>query len=246
MYQTQLLLEQYADWGTKKRNKIPMEKNTNPSTTTTQYQRSIQQLDDPRLFYHQGNVFVSYRNGPKFGYEQQVQNPIHFEKITQAHNDEKKKLVAYIKASEIFTICCGRNIAFLNEKNEEENHPNDNQQNTGDLHGQDDTLKALIWIDPVTVETVSLPMDRNNRCLSSIVDAHGSSHFHDSNFIAQRQRKLGSKQEKSNIHGTNGYMVPLHSTKEVSRYCSFSLSGTSSKIRLCVAWSSLYTCLFHH
>ena len=165
--QMTLMLEHDGPWGTK-RNKgeaIP-----DKSGKEGVFERSVQYFDDPRFYFHRGHLYVLYRNGPKFGYENQVQNMVHLEKTVD--NQGKIILKAFVKASETFTICCGRNIAFISEN--------------GDPRDDYPSLKALTWIDPVTVIDV---------------DPKG-------------EDKQPAKKEKSNIHGTNGYMLPLHATNE--------------------------------
>ena len=160
--------------------------------------RSTQQMDDARIFFHNGNPYVLYRNGPKFGYDKQVQNPLHFDIQTISN---QKRLVTYVKASETFTVCCGRNIALISE---ELDGPNNND------------LKALTWIDPVTIDTVNLLEKETKRRLLKEGNnfVHNSQHSDlfssiDRNLIQRKRKRL------SNIHGTNGYMIPLKSTKEL-------------------------------
>ena len=165
--QMTLMLEHDAPWGTK-RNKgeaIP-----DKSGKEGAFERSVQYFDDPRFFFHRGHLYVLYRNGPKFGYENQVQNMVHLEKTVD--DGGRTSLKAFVKARETFVVCCGRNIAFISEN--------------GDPRDDYPTLKALTWVDPVTVVDV---------------DPKG-------------EDKQPGKKEKSNIHGTNGYMLPLHATNE--------------------------------
>ena len=165
--QMTLMVEHDAPWGTnrKKGEAIP-----DKSGKEGAFERSVQYFDDPRFYFHRGHLFVLYRNGPRFGYENQVQNMVHLEKTVDKRG--KTTLKAFVKASETFVICCGRNIAFISEN--------------GDPRDDYPTLKALTWIDPVTVIDV---------------DPKG-------------EDKQPAKKEKSNIHGTNGYMLPLHATNE--------------------------------
>jgi hypothetical protein len=62
-----------------------------------------------------------------FGYNDQVQNRLHFERSSQ------EGFVAYVKASETITVCCGRNMAFFTEP------ANDT--------GSPESLKLLTWVD---------------------------------------------------------------------------------------------------
>jgi len=121
-----------APWG-ETRKKLPPK-----PTSDGGFERSIKELDDARFFFHNGSLHVLYRNGPYFGYEEQVQHPVHIE----AAGDGKFK--AYIKASEVFQVCCGRNIAFISEI------PNEKNNNK---------LMALTWVDPVSVIGIELSND---------------------------------------------------------------------------------------
>ena len=169
--QMTLLLELDAPWGTKK-NQSTAKKEENGS-----FERAKEYFDDPRFFFHKGHLMVLYRHGPKFGYENQVQNPVHLEK----REDEfgRTSLHAYIKASETFVVCCGRNIAFVSVN--------------GDAREDTPSLKALTWVDPVTVIDVEPEPPKE---------------------AEKKKKKQQQQKEKSNIHGTNGWMLPLHATNE--------------------------------
>jgi hypothetical protein len=116
--QSTLFLEQDATWGRQRPKKVH---------NSDVFVRSIQQFDDARFFFHDGYVWVLYRNGPMFGYNDQVQNRLHFERSSQ------EGFVAYVKASETITVCCGRNMAFFTEPS------NDT--------GSTESLKLLTWVD---------------------------------------------------------------------------------------------------
>ena len=60
---TVLKLELDAKWGTTRKKLLPK---TNGDGS---YQRSIVELDDARLFFHNGQLHVLYRNGPYYGYD---------------------------------------------------------------------------------------------------------------------------------------------------------------------------------
>ncbi|KAL7506604.1 hypothetical protein ACHAXN_003853 [Cyclotella atomus] len=158
--QTTLLLEQDSRYGSNKRA-LP------PSQNGTIYNRIHVEFDDPRFFFHNRQIWVLYRNGPLFGYNDQIHNPVHFE-----YNTVSGALEAHVKASETVRVCCGRNIALIS---------------------QDDKLKALTWVDPVTVVDVPLDTLHSSRRLGEASINH---------------RRLKGK-PKSHIHGTNGYMIPL-------------------------------------
>eukprot|EP00535_Pseudo-nitzschia_heimii_P004395 CAMPEP_0197189094 /NCGR_PEP_ID=MMETSP1423-20130617/19155_1 /TAXON_ID=476441 /ORGANISM="Pseudo-nitzschia heimii, Strain UNC1101" /LENGTH=460 /DNA_ID=CAMNT_0042641127 /DNA_START=171 /DNA_END=1553 /DNA_ORIENTATION=+ len=156
------------------------------------------QLDDARLFTHNGQVWVSYREGKIFGYDKQVLNKIHFDFIDSTtvgeitdveakslrtshnHNNIKnKQLTATLLSSETETLCCGRNMALIDNVHTDE-------------------LQALTWADPVTVVSVD----------TSKTDAVSSS------ATQRRLKKKGKKKKESHFHGTNGFMVHLPTTGE--------------------------------
>jgi hypothetical protein len=155
-------------------------------------------LDDARLFLYGGQVFVSYREGPGFGYEAQVLNPIHFQRSTETTS----RLSATILASETSSFCCGRNMALLNARGSK-------------------SLAALTWVDPVTVERVDTTpiasaqnkakaaprFQRRRRLTASMNKASVAARVIPK--FAARNRQLGETPRKSHIHGTNGFMVPM-------------------------------------
>jgi hypothetical protein len=108
-------------------------------------------LDDARLFTYKGQIWVSYREGKQFGYDKQVLNKLHFEftdgssdgaAVTKglrttkgSNNNNNKRIAVTLLASETETLCCGRNMALIDNVH------------TG-------KLQALTWVDPVTVVDV--------------------------------------------------------------------------------------------
>jgi len=203
--QTTLLLEKDERYGTVKRRAIQPEKNTGG-----EYVRIHQEFDDSRLFFHMGRVWVLYRNGPLFGYTDQIHNPIHFEEVkTDGSGDDDVKFIAYVKASETVWIGGGRNIALISEE------PIGKKSDKGEVEWvSNPRLKALTWVDPVTVRD-----DIDLRGVDTKLLSSGRRLLEESNGIpaavSQEHRRLGTKPNKSNIHGTNGYMVPLTSTGEL-------------------------------
>ena len=184
--ETTLLLKRDAPWGRK--HKEPDNELHMPA------------LDDARLFLHDQQIQVSYREGPGFGYETQVLNPIHFE-------FNKSKLSATLRASETTSFCCGRNMALMGHGAAA--HDN----NSEDLY-------ALTWVDPVTVirvDTTPLvqkkkpPKQKPKRRLLTDNDREGNEA--EATTHQRQRRKLKEeateKQHKSHIHGTNAFMVPL-------------------------------------
>lgn len=170
-------------------------------------------LDDARLFTYQNEIWISYREGPNFGYDKQVLHPLHLERITRSdhanggNNKPSKSLQATLKASEVETLCCGRNMALLDN-----------------VHTHQ--LQALTWVDPITVETVNLKhttttttaaetqlKKQRRRRLSLDNNSQGR---------RQQRRRLSdqgggtgtTKKKKSDFHGTNGFMVHLPMTNE--------------------------------
>ena len=207
--QTTLLLERDVDYGTKRR-KIGAEANPNGEG----YKRIHQEFDDPRFFFHGGRLWVLYRNGPLFGYQDQIQNPVHFEVESGDDDDddgEEEKFIAYVKASETVRVCCGRNIALISE-----------EAKVGDSGWMPSGgLKALTWVDPVTVVDVDLgdvsSLLKDHRQLSESVNEEvEDAVWVKAGIESSEHRRLGAaKKPKSNIHGTNGYLVPLPSTGEL-------------------------------
>lgn len=164
LQQTTLQLERNAPWGRKHKQV--------PSTNNGNYPLEVKAFDDARLFVFQHEVWVSYREGPGFGYEKQVLNPIHF-------TLEETSIKATVKASETTAFCCGRNMALME-------------------HPKTEALQSLTWADPVTVidvdttplvqgrgqhrrlqllEEDSLESSTNHRRLAQ----KKSSHFHGTN-----------------------------------------------------------------
>lgn len=117
LHETTILLERDALWG-----KHPLATNSNGS-----YKREPRPLDDARLFFYNNTVWLSFRDGPNFGYDKQVMNPLHV----------LDGSVVVIRASESVPFCCGRNMALLEQQ------------------GQT-TLQSLTWVDPVTVINVDV------------------------------------------------------------------------------------------
>ncbi|VEU35658.1 unnamed protein product [Pseudo-nitzschia multistriata] len=196
-----------AHFGGRRNKKAPIVKN----------QLETYALDDARLFTHKGQIWVSYREGKLFGYEKQVLNRLHFgledgprddtTKLLRASADEQQLTVTLL-ASEVETLCCGRNMALIDNV-----HTN--------------KLQALTWVDPVTVVDVDTEKtdhqgegkakgknrraasDKKAQNISAAAVAHAmSSHRR----LAQKDEKKQKK--KSHMHGTNGFMVYLPDDKE--------------------------------
>lgn len=106
--QATLYLERDADWGRRV-------KAANDTTGTGQPAKVIKAFDDARLFLHKGDIWVSYREGMGFGWDNQVLNPIHFEATSAVPAASSPApvatLTATLKASETEQFCCGRNMA---------------------------------------------------------------------------------------------------------------------------------------
>jgi hypothetical protein len=129
----------------------------------------------------QPNYYSNNANIAPSCVSEQIQNPIHLEKISDT------EFKAVIKASESFSVCCGRNIAFISEV------PSDKESGS---------LQTLTWVDPVTTEAVDHPSVGKRRLMDASYLDHGG------------RRRLGNT-KGSSIHGTNGYLIPLHGTNEL-------------------------------
>lgn len=251
VYQTTLLLEHDAPWGKIRPSPAKPLHNDGEgggSGRPMRYERSMIHFGDPRFFFHNGQIHVLYRQGSKFGYSDQIQNPLHFEEIFTtttttrttastnitayegAINGNKKGFAAYLKASETFTVCCGRNIALISEEPSSLNNANERNSRERKNDGQKNTLKALTWIDPVTVVNVDTKQPvaaevKGRRRLDVLAFGAASTFANDNDNIPnpvnkggqrlRRRRRLRDNERSSHIHGTNGYMIPLHSTSEL-------------------------------
>jgi hypothetical protein len=152
--------------------------------SSNDFEKKSFSLDDARLFTHQGEIWVSYREGKIFGYDKQVLNRLH---VTTSG---KESIEFTLKASEVETLCCGRNMALIDSDHTAE-------------------LQALTWVDPITVVDVELKLKQTSaRQLLEL--GHDAS--------SQKRRQLTARNEKqerkSHFHGTNGFMVHLPDSKE--------------------------------
>ena len=158
--------------------------------------RTMEKLDDPRLFVHNNDLWILYRSGRAFGYEQQVHNKLYFELTNEYDGNNTNTtphLSVYIKASETITSCCGRNMAMISEK---KNKTSSDEELSNTESTAESILKTITWVDPLTVNTVIDPTISNSQ-----------------NENEQKNEKK-KKILKSDIHGTNGYMVPLYASNE--------------------------------
>jgi hypothetical protein len=153
-------------------------------------------LDDARLFTYNKELWVSYRDGSNFGFEKQVLNRVHLTRDGSLSHSFQATLLA----SEVETLCCGRNMALL-----------DNAL-TNKLH-------ALTWVDPVTVVNVNIKEKIAPRRLSEmdgrrrLSSSQAQSSWNHS--LAQPHRRMTSSNRKhSDFHGTNGFMVYLPQSRE--------------------------------
>jgi hypothetical protein len=147
-----------------------------------EFEKKTFALDDARLFTHQGDIWISYREGKVFGYDKQVLNRLHISTTPE--------LEFTLKASEIETMCCGRNMALIDS-----------------VHTDD--LLALTWVDPVTVEKVELKNKESTRTGHRRL-LQETSHRR----LAAVMDKKKDQERKSHFHGTNGFMVHLPETGE--------------------------------
>ena len=192
------------DWGKKVRKPV----DPDGKTPTTR----LVALDDARLFVHNGQVWVSYREGPDFGYEAQVLNPLHLEwTTTSANNHQHHQLAVHVKASQTTYFCCGRNMALM--------------ENRQDAHD----LLSLTWVDPVTVIRVNtsaqpVPPQKHRRkphpqrqlsemtSMQTTNDADATtmhSNRTTTSTTTKLHRRLAQASHKSHIHGTNAFMLYL-------------------------------------
>jgi hypothetical protein len=117
-------------------------------------------LDDARLFLYDSQIYVSYREGKGFGYGTQVLNPIHL-------TFDDGQFSATIVASQSSSICCGRNMALM-------------QDFTANQLHQD--LYSLTWVDPVTVEKIDMtPVNQRPPQMENKKPAKHKSHIHGTN-----------------------------------------------------------------
>jgi hypothetical protein len=161
-------------------------------------------LDDARLFTHKGQIWVSYREGKLFGYEKQVLNQLHFEFTPSSSlsttttsggsggsggggGGGSSDLTVTLLASETETLCCGRNMALI-----------DNVKTN--------QLQALTWVDPVTVVDVDMKKE--------VVDVDMKNTDSENGDNPQRRLKENKNKKKSHFHGTNGFMVHLSERNE--------------------------------
>ena len=122
--QTTIFLERDARLG---RGKIPQ-----PDSGGI-YEHSVIFIDDTRLFCHGGQVWITYKvYGEGKLQDFQMFSPLHIEFDEMQHH-----MYAFIRASETMYACCGRNMAVLEQL--------DNELESG--------MKYLSWLDPVTVSS---------------------------------------------------------------------------------------------
>lgn len=169
-----------------------------PDPVTGKFNTRTFALDDARLFTFEHQIWVSYREGPHFGYDKQVLHPIHLER------KDDGQLEAILKASEVETLCCGRNMALLDSV-------------------QTGTLQALTWVDPITVVDVGLKKSNRRQLLQSMEETVGELEMYtfstvtgeDSSLAGgfhERRRLVGERH--SDFHGTNGFLVHLPHSQE--------------------------------
>lgn len=213
LMETSIYLYRDASWG-KKMKAIE-------DHTSSDYSY-LPALDDARLFVYQSQIYVSYREGPGFGYDVQVLNPIHISIETEmivTHNHTRMKtfhtVTAVIKASESSSFCCGRNMALMPDYRRTK--PTVTTSKSSQLH-------ALTWVDPVTVEEVDATpihqrqqQQRQRRRRLLVHEAINKTYIktdQEGMLLPPAQlhhRRLKEGKHKSHIHGTNAFMVPIPS-----------------------------------
>mmetsp|Transcript_14258 Transcript_14258/g.33145 ORF Transcript_14258/g.33145 Transcript_14258/m.33145 type:complete len:594 (-) Transcript_14258:98-1879(-) len=179
-------------------------------------------LDDARLFTHKGQIWVSYREGKLFGYEKQVLNQLHFDRVNDTEktsdangadgaehstktlratnaatsgtgNQQQQQLTVTFLASEVETLCCGRNMALIDNV-----HTNQ--------------LQALTWVDPVTV--VDVDVHKTDEQLDGAAAAAAAESSAHRRRLSEANDGKNKNKKKSHMHGTNGFMVHLPSDGE--------------------------------
>jgi hypothetical protein len=162
-------------------------------------------LDDARLFVHDGQVWLSYREGPSFGYESQVLNPLHLGWSSSSSSSSSSKgtpptwLTATVQAAETTYFCCGRNMALMQDR-----------RNGNGAFASSSQLLSLTWVDPITVQAVNTtaqPVPNGKRQAQDLPPLAGR------RLAAQPAQHL-QKPAKSHIHGTNAFMVYLPSPRD--------------------------------
>ena len=154
LLQTTIYLQRDAPWGKRLKKAAP-----DPNQKGG-YELITRALDDARLFIHLDKLWVSYRDGPSWGYEDQVLNEIHME---FAATGETGKFTATMKASESVSFCCGRNMALME-------HLDNPKQ-----------LQSLTWADPVTVVDVQDGRTASATARRRLEEKKRKSHFHGTN-----------------------------------------------------------------
>jgi hypothetical protein len=144
-----ILFERNAPWGNRKLKPVVV-------GNGGKYGTQIRALDDARLFVYQNNIWISFRDGPAFGYDKQVLNPLHLSSLSsvsvsapsqQQRQQQLQLLHVSIRASETLTFC-GRNMALVTSSSTAAAEAAIDPTRT--------TLQALTWVDPVTV-AMSIP-----------------------------------------------------------------------------------------
>jgi hypothetical protein len=156
-------------------------------------------LDDARLFVHDGQVWLSYREGQSFGYESQVLNPLHLGWSSSSSPEGRPTLLtATVQSAETTYFCCGRNMALMQDRR------NDNAL------ASSSQLLSLTWVDPITVQAVNTtaqPVPNGKRQAQDLPPLAGRR-------LAEQPAHHPKKPAKSHIHGTNAFMVYLPSPRD--------------------------------
>ncbi|KAL7443583.1 hypothetical protein ACHAXH_005953 [Discostella pseudostelligera] len=217
--QSTLHLERNAKYGTSRKAIPPLQSDESSSNN---YARIQLEFDDPRLFFHHGRIWILYRNGPfPFRAAAAVGGD-----GSGGSGEDGKFFTAFVKASESIIIRGGRNIALISE-----------EPMIGGTHDDGKVrwnpppkLKALTWVDPVTVvEDIDLRgIDKRLSLMTAneeemyVDGVNADSNGNDGGVESRHGRRLRSERQhrtatttKSNIHGTNGYMIPLATTGEL-------------------------------
>ena len=129
--------------------------------------RIVRHFDDTRLFLHNGLLWISYKDYYQpTGYDLQFLSPVHMEYSANTSN-----LRVFTRGKEITAICCGRNIAIL-----------ENPAST------DNNLSYLKTIEPVLVEHSLVHRNYRPPKESKTVDLETSNYHGTSGYLVKFKR----------------------------------------------------------
>jgi hypothetical protein len=177
----------------------------NSSETTT---TAAANMDDARLFVHNDQVWISYKNyiGPDG--DVQYFQPLYIE-YAPAQDDHSDKnstplhFQAYVLLSERIAVCCGRNIATLEDLPSSQHDQTHEDASSLQQPKAEANLNLLTWPDPVTVQTISTAKS----ALGLTIPAQ------DPPAVASSSSS-SSTGSRSHFHGGSGILLYLPETQE--------------------------------